>query len=94
VKPTETSELKEGIEMARTTISSAPETTEAPHGIGASMPTPDRFFDAIWAYQRTAAIKAAIDLDVFTTIAAGAHTAGDIARRTIASERGARILCD
>jgi ubiquinone/menaquinone biosynthesis C-methylase UbiE len=59
-----------------------------------SMPRPDLFFDAIWGYQRTAAIKAALALDVFTTIADGAHTPDEIAKRIVASQRGIRILCD
>jgi 2-polyprenyl-3-methyl-5-hydroxy-6-metoxy-1,4-benzoquinol methylase len=59
-----------------------------------SMPRPDLFFDAIWAYQRTAALKAALALDVFTTIADGAHRPDAIARQIVASERGIRILCD
>jgi 2-polyprenyl-3-methyl-5-hydroxy-6-metoxy-1,4-benzoquinol methylase len=71
----------------------APQTMKAP-AERESMPRPDRFFDSIWAYQRTAAIKAALALDVFTTIADGAHTPDAIARQIVASERGIRILCD
>src|SRR5262249_9094538 len=36
----------------------------------------------------------AIELDIFTHIGAGATTAMEIARRSQASERGIRILCD
>ncbi len=32
----------------------------------ARMPSPDLFFETMNAYQRTAALKAAIDLDLFT----------------------------
>lgn len=46
------------------------------------------------AYQRTAALKAAIELDLFTAIGEGAHTAAALAQRCEASERGMRILCD
>ncbi|MGH9721708.1 MAG: methyltransferase family protein, partial [Bryobacteraceae bacterium] len=46
------------------------------------------------AYQRTAALKAAIDLNLFTAIAEGAGTTAALAARCGASERGARILCD
>lgn len=58
------------------------------------MPSPQRIFDTISAYQRTAALRAAIELDVFTAIAEGSHTAAEIAHRCSASERGTRILCD
>lgn len=50
-------------------------------------------FDALTSYQRTAAMKAAIDLDVFTAIGAGAATLPELAARTGASERGLRALC-
>jgi SAM-dependent methyltransferase len=46
------------------------------------------------AYQRTEALKAAIELDVFTAIGEGNQTVAAIAQRCKASERGARILCD
>jgi len=57
-------------------------------------PTPALLFDTINAYQRTEAIKSAIELGLFTAIAAGNTTAKDIAQACGASERGARILCD
>lgn len=57
-------------------------------------PTPERIFQALTAYQATAALKAAIELDVFTAIAEGDRDAAAIARRSGAAERGARILCD
>jgi ubiquinone/menaquinone biosynthesis C-methylase UbiE len=59
-----------------------------------AVPSPALLFDTINAYQRTAAIKAAIELDVFTAIGGGKGTASDIAERCQASERGMRILCD
>ena len=59
-----------------------------------SMPTPDRIFDAIGAYQRSAALKAAIQIDLFTPIADGADTAAAIAQRLAVPERGVRILAD
>ncbi|HEX3183748.1 MAG TPA: class I SAM-dependent methyltransferase [Pyrinomonadaceae bacterium] len=46
------------------------------------------------AHQRTEALKAAIELDVFTAIAEGNATAADIAQRCQASEKGIRVLCD
>ena len=56
--------------------------------------TPERIFNTINAYQRTDALKAAIDLDVFTAVAEGNTTAAAIAKHCNASERGVRILCD
>jgi len=57
-------------------------------------PTPERFFNAINAYQQTEAMKAAVELEIFTAIAKGDTTAASIAKRCRASERGVRILCD
>jgi ubiquinone/menaquinone biosynthesis C-methylase UbiE len=57
-------------------------------------PSPELFFDTMNAYQRTAALKGAIHLDLFTAIAEGNTTPGAIAARCQASERGIRILCD
>jgi 2-polyprenyl-3-methyl-5-hydroxy-6-metoxy-1,4-benzoquinol methylase len=57
-------------------------------------PSPALFFETMNAYQRTASLKGAIELDVFTAIAEGADTPGTLARRCGASERGVRILCD
>lgn len=51
-------------------------------------------FDALNGYQRSMAIKGAIDLALFTHIADGATSASEIAKRCQASERGVRILCD
>jgi 2-polyprenyl-3-methyl-5-hydroxy-6-metoxy-1,4-benzoquinol methylase len=52
------------------------------------------FFETMNAYQRTAALKGAIQLDVFTAIGEGNHAAPAIAARCRTSERGMRILCD
>jgi len=57
-------------------------------------PSPEIFFQTINSYQRTAAVKAAIELELFTAIGEGNTTAAEIAARCNASERGARILCD
>jgi len=46
------------------------------------------------AHQRTEALKAAIELEVFTAIGEGNATAADIAKRCQASEKGIRVLCD
>jgi predicted nicotinamide N-methyase len=58
------------------------------------MPSPELFFDTMFAPQRTGALKAAIDLEVFTAIGDGARTVAAVADRCRASERGIRILCD
>ncbi len=57
-------------------------------------PTPERFFNLMNAHQQTEALKAAVDLEVFTAIAEGNTTAAAIANRCKAAERGVRTLCD
>ena len=56
--------------------------------------SPALFFKTINAYQETEALRAAIQLDVFTAIDEGAHEAAAIAAQCHASEKGVRILCD
>ena len=46
------------------------------------------------AYQRSAALRAAIELDLFRAIGEGAGDVASLARQCSASERGIRILCD
>lgn len=53
-----------------------------------------RIFETLRAYQQTAALRAAIELDVFTAIGEGATTAAEIATKRAVPERGVRILCD
>src|SRR2546427_5131158 len=60
----------------------------------AQQPSPERFFEVMNAYQQTAALKAAIELDLFTAIGEGAETGPALAQRCRASERGTRILSD
>jgi ubiquinone/menaquinone biosynthesis C-methylase UbiE len=57
-------------------------------------PSPQLFFQTINAHQQTEALKAGIELEVFTAIGEGNTTAAAIAKRCGASERGTRILCD
>ena len=57
-------------------------------------PTPERFFNALNAYELTEAMKAAIELEIFTAIAERNTTPAAIAKRCQTAERGARILCD
>jgi hypothetical protein len=56
--------------------------------------SPALFFETINALQRTAALRTAIELDLFTAAAAGPCTAAGIAGACRASERGVRILAD
>src|SRR3954454_24199152 len=56
--------------------------------------SPDLFMDAILAYQQTAAIKAALELDLFSEIGKGNATAESLAQTSGAAVRGVRILCD
>ena len=59
-----------------------------------TMPSAEIVFDTLFAYQRSAALNSAIDLELFTAIDEGAQTSAAIAKRCGASERGTRILCD
>jgi hypothetical protein len=56
--------------------------------------TPRLVFDMMQAHQRTAALKAAVDLDLFRAVGEGKDDVTSIARHCSASERGTRILCD
>ncbi len=57
-------------------------------------PNPSLFWEAVNGYQRSAAIRAAIDHDLFTAVAEGADTAAAAAQRRAIPERGVRILLD
>jgi SAM-dependent methyltransferase len=57
-------------------------------------PTPEHIFATLTAFQNAAALKAAIELDLFTAIAGGANHVPMLANRVGASERGVRILAD
>jgi 2-polyprenyl-3-methyl-5-hydroxy-6-metoxy-1,4-benzoquinol methylase len=59
-----------------------------------SHPNPGIIFDTLVGYQRSAALRTAIDLNLFTAIGEGCVNAEALAHRTHASERGIRILCD
>lgn len=51
-------------------------------------------FDIAMAYQKTAALSAAVKLDIFTKIGLDTVSLDDLQSRTGASLRGLRILCD
>lgn len=57
-------------------------------------PSPVEIFNTVQGYQRAFALKAAVDLGLFTAIGKGSSTASEIGNACNASERGVRILCD
>ena len=57
-------------------------------------PSPVHLFETINSFQKTEALKAAVELEFFTAIAEGHATAADLAQRCGVASRGARILCD
>jgi 2-polyprenyl-3-methyl-5-hydroxy-6-metoxy-1,4-benzoquinol methylase len=57
-------------------------------------PSPAIIFDLLLAHQRSAALRAAIELDLFRAIGEGPSDAATLAQRCSASTRGMRILCD
>lgn len=60
----------------------------------ATQPTPAIIFETLNAYQRTAALKTAVELDVFTHIGEGRNDVKSLAELCSAAERGIRTLCD
>lgn len=57
-------------------------------------PSPALFFDTINAFHKSAALKAGIDLDLFSAIGGTPATAAELGQRCGASPRGVRILAD
>lgn len=74
-----------------TSMAQAPTPSTAP---ASEHPTPERILAAFSAHERTAALLAGIELELFTAIGEGATTSEALARRTGAAERGLRILAD
>lgn len=65
------------------------------HSANAEAPlTPAIVFEMLQAHQRTDALRAAIELDLFRAVGNGPGDVASIARHCNASERGTRILCD
>ena len=54
----------------------------------------ETLFDLFGGFHRTAAVKAGVELDLFTMIGEGVDGVGELAARCQAAERGIRILCD
>src|SRR5436305_12825189 len=59
-----------------------------------SEPSPNHLIEAALGYEETAAINAALALDLFTAIASEEGNIEKTAKRVKASPRGIRILCD
>ena len=56
--------------------------------------SPELLMDSVMGHMRTSAIKAAVELDVFSAIAEGATDAAAIGKRTGAAERGIEALAN
>jgi len=65
--------------------------SSAPSG---NEPNPLLIFEALNGISRSTALKAAIELEIFTLIGAGVATAAELAKRAQTSLKGMRILCD
>lgn len=57
-------------------------------------PSPALFFQTVNGHMRTAALKSAVEVELFTAIAEGCHTPAMLARRCKGAERGLRMLAD
>jgi len=62
--------------------------------LAAGFPSPAFFLETTWGYRRTAVLRTAIELDLFTALAEGPLEAATLATRCGAAARGMRILCD
>ena len=58
------------------------------------MPSPSLFFETVNSYQKSAALKAAIELDFFTMLGESPASSAELATRCNATPRGTRILAD
>ena len=59
-----------------------------------SEPSPQLIWETMTAHQRSAALKAGVELGVFDTLGDGPATAAELAAKAGVAERGMRILCD
>ncbi|MBV9155786.1 MAG: class I SAM-dependent methyltransferase [Acidobacteriaceae bacterium] len=59
-----------------------------------SEPNPTLVWETITAHQRSAALKAGVELGVFDALSKGPITAAELARNAGVAERPMRILCD
>jgi SAM-dependent methyltransferase len=58
------------------------------------LPSPARIVTMLNGFQQTAILKAAIELGIFSEIAAGHNSAAGLARQCRADEHGTQVLCD
>lgn len=63
-------------------------------GLAMSDVSPALVVDGMFAYRKTAALKAAIELDLFSMIGGEQRTAKSLTAESGYAERGLRILCD
>jgi 2-polyprenyl-3-methyl-5-hydroxy-6-metoxy-1,4-benzoquinol methylase len=63
-------------------------------GVQENPPSPAHFFETMQAYQRSAALKTAIEIELFTAIASGSKTVSQLAQKCRVSERGVRALAN
>lgn len=68
--------------------------TASPSDTSGQALSPAAIVDTAFAYQRTFALKSAVECDIFTAIGEGHATPAGLAAARNISERGARILCD
>jgi 2-polyprenyl-3-methyl-5-hydroxy-6-metoxy-1,4-benzoquinol methylase len=68
--------------------------SSAPASAGTEPPSPAIVFELLTAYERTAALRAAIEVDLFRALGEGPADAATLAARCDASERGIRVLAD
>lgn len=59
-----------------------------------SQPNPMLFFETLRSFHSACAVKAAVEIGLFTAIAKTSGTAAEIAKTCSASERSIRIICD
>ncbi len=57
-------------------------------------PNPGLVFETMNAFQRTAALRAAVDLELFSALGEGCSSVEELAIRCKSTPRGIRILCD
>lgn len=62
--------------------------------MSSDVPNPALIFETLNAFQRSSALRGAIELGLFTAIARGRSTAAEIAADCGADPRAVRILCD
>jgi hypothetical protein len=63
-------------------------------GVAADAPNPGVIFETLLAHQRSAALRTAIELNLFGAVGEGPADSATLAARCSASQRGVRILCD